>query len=736
MTQIHLLNPANALRKQQPGQKRSGAVASATPEAPVATPVASPERGMAPSALMQVYFSGSHKNTKARLDAAQKIANTSIDPQQFRQETEVLSWNQYLEKLFQQPRLSSNSYQRIYEMIEAAGKVDTGKVDKKGDRIYSYNFFTQPNPILGEHAISGMDLPLHKLVKALKSAAEGGDIKNRFFMFEGPVGTAKSTIMTLLKRGAEEWSKSDQGAMYALYWDNIPEAVANDPGLQLSQHPKTQTYFYEEPMHDDPLRVIPEKPRQKVLSELNTNFAQLNGGRAPYRIHLEGGLSPASDLIRQKLMEFYSENPQAVTPGKTPMQMVLSHVNAKRMVLDETKRIGIATYMPKDPKNQDSTELNGDIDYSKLPMYGDPNHPLVQAYKGEFCVANRGIMEFVEILKLQREFLYDMLTAAQERRIKPKNGTMIPTDMIIVGHTNMEELDEKKKDGKMKAFFNRAVRIQVPYLLDPAVERKIYEKGFLKRVEEKGLKLAPHALDICAEWAVLTRKDPEITKTAENSANNSGRGLYGTSPRFLQSVFSYALVHSQVEETGSITPFTMLRIINEQLEEGGILDDKNLPRYQMLLGAVAKKLDQTLRNDVSNAFMKDNVLLEQYLMRYIKNLALWSTDPAKADDPFMSRVEMKLSAPVNEVEKREFRDNLLRRFNALEDGPLVLKADMLDQADHLRQALSQVMIEDMHAKLDSAPTEAIVEALVKNAGYDEASAKEVVAHLTTPGGIL
>jgi serine protein kinase len=685
----------------------------------------------APSALQRIYFGG--------LKEAEDIASASIDGAQFKKETETLSWNDYLKRVYDNPRVASNSYQRLYEMIEAGGKNDTGKFDKKHDKVYSYHFFT--NPGNGENAIAGMEQPLHHLVKFLKSAAQGGDIRNRFVMFEGPVGTAKSTIMTLLKRGLEDWSKTDKGALYSLVWDNIPEAVAKDKSLQLNSHPKTGRYFYEEPMHDDPLRVIPEASRNRLLGEVNQHFAQLNQGRAPYKVNVEGGLSPASDHIRQKLLEYYTDpqHPDRIKSGETAMSMVLSHVKAKRFVMDETKRTGIATYMPKDPKNQDSTELNGDIDYSKLPMYGDPNHPLVQAYKGEFCVANRGIMEFVEILKLQREFLYDLLTASQERRIKPKNGTLIPTDMVIFGHTNMEELEEKLKDGKMKAFFNRAVEIRVPYLLEPSEEKKIYEKGFVKRCQEMGLKIAPHALDSITNWAVMTRQHPAITKAGgDNVGIGDGKGLYGTSPRFLQSVLSYALVHSKVEETGTVTPITLLRTIKEQLDDGAVKDYENLPHYYQLLNVAKNNLTDTLQKDVYKAFLADEEVLKNYYDKYVEQLRVWENPETRdrADESYLQSVELRMKAPVNEAGRRSFRLNLLACVDALKEHPNQSDDKLLEQDQHLRQALCEVMFDDMKSHLNKVPQDRIIKAMVKKLGYDKESAREAILHLTTPGGIL
>ena len=89
-------------------------------------------------------------------------------------------------------------------------------------------------------------------------------------------------------------------------------------------------------------------------------------------------------------------------------------------MLSEKDRIGIGTFQPKDEKNQDSTELTGDINYRKIAEYGSDSDPRAFNFDGEFNIANRGIIEFIEVLKLDVAFLYDLLGASQEHKIKPK----------------------------------------------------------------------------------------------------------------------------------------------------------------------------------------------------------------------------------------------------------------------------------------------------------------------------
>src|SRR5207245_9970817 len=106
---------------------------------------------------------------------------------------------------------------------------------------------------------------------------------------------------------------------------------------------------------------------------------------------------------------------------------VMDHVKVRRLVLAEKDRIGIGTFQPKDEKNQDSTELTGDINYRKIAIYGSDSDARAFNFDGEFNIANRGIVEFIEVLKLDVAFLYDLLGASQEHKGKPKKFAQ--TDM-------------------------------------------------------------------------------------------------------------------------------------------------------------------------------------------------------------------------------------------------------------------------------------------------------------------
>jgi serine protein kinase len=117
----------------------------------------------------------------------------------------------------------------------------------------------------------------------------------------------------------------------------------------------------------------------------------------------------------------------------------MEHVRVRRIVLSEKDRVGIGTFQPKDEKNQDSTELTGDINYRKIAMYGSDSDPRAFNFDGELNIANRGICEFIEVLKLDVAFLYDLLGASRSTRSSPRSSPRRYIDEVILGHTNEPE---------------------------------------------------------------------------------------------------------------------------------------------------------------------------------------------------------------------------------------------------------------------------------------------------------
>src|SRR6202140_4298037 len=186
------------------------------------------------------------------------------------------------------------------------------------------------------------------------------------------------------------------------------------------------------------------------------------------------------------------------------LSKVLKHIKVERLILSEKDRVGIGTFQPKDEKNQDSTELTGDLNYRKIAEYGSDSDPRAFNFDGEFNIANRGVVEFIEVLKLDVAFLYDLLGASQEHKIKPKKFPQTDIDEVIIGHTNEPEFKKLQNNEFMEALRDRTVKIDVPYITKLREEIKIYEKDF-NSSKIKGKHIAPHTVEVAGMWAILTR---------------------------------------------------------------------------------------------------------------------------------------------------------------------------------------------------------------------------------------
>ena len=160
------------------------------------------------------------------------------------------------------------------------------------------------------------------------------------------------------------------------------------------------------------------------------------------KLKLDGALNPVNEFYYNQLMEMHGGD----------YRKVLDHIVVTPCCFSEKNRVGIGTFQPKDEKSQDATELTGDINYRKLAEYGSESDPRAFDFDGEFLVSNRGLIEFQEILKLQTEFLYDLLGATQEHRVKPRRFNQVPIDEVILGHTNNAEFEKLKIINSWKHF--------------------------------------------------------------------------------------------------------------------------------------------------------------------------------------------------------------------------------------------------------------------------------------------
>ncbi|HHI79888.1 MAG TPA: serine protein kinase, partial [Planctomycetes bacterium] len=355
-----------------------------------------------------------------------ELVRKTVDTSKYADEHWEGSFQDYLGLLEENPLICRTSYQRVYDMVLSYGVTES---EERREKTVHYNFFDDPMEE-GRDGLFGLDKSIAKFMNVIKAAAHHFGPERRILMLHGPVGSSKSTIVRLLKKGLEEYSAKPEGALYTFDW------IIEDQ-VQSSM------------MNEEPLLLVPPEAREKLLDRLNDKL------RASYRLKLDFDLSPISRYWYKELMHKY----------RGDWEKVMQHVRVRRLLISEKDRVGIGTFQPKDEKNQDSTELTGDLNYRKIAEFGTDSDPRAFNFDGEFCVANRGIIEFIEVLKLDVAFLYDLLSASQEHKIKPKKFAQTDIDEVIIGHTNEPEYRKLQSNELMEAFRDRTIKIDIPYNL-------------------------------------------------------------------------------------------------------------------------------------------------------------------------------------------------------------------------------------------------------------------------------
>lgn len=647
------------------------------------------------------------------------------------------SFAEYLDIVRRDPKVTRTAYQRVYDMILSHG---TEEIVVNKEKLVRYKFFDDRENN-GQDAIFGLNRTLLNLVNILKSAAHRYGTERRVLLLHGPVGSSKSTLARLLKKGLEAYSKADDGRLYTFGW----REETLDGGET----------FADCPMHEEPLHLLPFEHRPSVLDAINAG-----AGPNDFQVTIEGDLCPYCRQMFNERMERYEGD----------WARVLDDVRVRRLILSEQDRVGIGTFQPKDEKNQDATELTGDINYRKIAEYGTESDPRAFNFDGEFNIANRGIVEFIEVLKLDVAFLYDLLGASQEHKIKPKKFAQTDIDEVIIGHTNEPEYKKLQSNEFMEALRDRTVKIDVPYVTRLSDEIQIYQKDYNTR-KVRGKRIAPHTLEVAAMWAVLTRleepKNAGLTlmqklklyngKTLPGFTEDNIKelreeaereGMHGISPRYVQDKISNALVAHADER--SVNPFMVLNELEAGLKHHSLINsDEVRKHYKHLLAVVKEEYEDIVKNEVQRAIAADEEALTRLCGNYIDNVKAYTQrekvknkytgQTEEPDERLMRSIEEKIDIP--ESRKDDFRREIMNYIGALAlDGKrfdyktnerlqkaLELKL-FQDQKDTIKltSLVSSVVDKDTQEKIDIVKGR-----LIRNYGYDEDSATDVLNYVAS-----
>lgn len=590
------------------------------------------------------------------------------------------SFAEYVEIVRERPSVADHAHTRLYRAIERYGR--EGK---------SWKFF--------EGQLFGIDDALGQVMDYLAAAAKGLDLRRRMLLLLGPVGTGKSTLSEMLKRALEEYSLTDEGAVYAI------------SGC---------------PLHEEPLHLIPESERPEFERELG--------------VRIEGGLCPQCAYRLEN--EWRGD--------------VLS-VPVERVLLSESRRVGIGSFAPGDPKVVSLEDLVGGMDLVKVSEFGTEAHPLAFSFNGGLEAGSRGLFEAIEIFKWPPDLLFPLLTLLQERKIKAGRFALFYADEAVIGHTNAAEYEKFASDPKNEAIQNRTYVVKVPYILRVSDEVRTYRKLFQPL---SGIHVAPHAFETAAYWAVSTRlveyKDvPPLTKaklyngeetgdlTAEaveemrRDGRDRGEGMEGIGPRTVVNALSQAAAEAD-RCLGAIAALRALKQVPEH-HVGSL--PKGLDKlFQAVLEEYAKRAER----DVQKAFSEDfDQAAQTLLQNYMDNAmaAITGTKrrdpvtdlPVDPDETLMRSIE-ELSG-VAETQKESFRREILARVGILAQRGETFR---WDSHPRLKEGIEKKLFSDLSGILKvtlTAPTpdseqrerlEGVKRRLVEKYGYCEVCSGEVM----------
>ncbi|MDQ8021064.1 MAG: PrkA family serine protein kinase [Moraxellaceae bacterium] len=316
----------------------------------------------------------------------------------------------------------------------------------------------------------GMEEVIENIVAYFRHAAQGLEEKKQILYLLGPVGGGKSSLAEKLK------SLIEKVPFYAIKGS---------------------------PVHESPLGLFDPLEDGKIFEDdYGIPSRYLNTIMSPWAV--------------KRLHEFNGD----VTKFRV--------VKLRPTALTQT---AVAKTEPGDENNQDISSLVGKIDIRKLEQYSQ-NDPDAYSYSGGLCLANRGLLEFVEMFKAPIKVLHPLLTATQEGNYKGTEGFgAIPFDGVVLAHSNESEWQQFKNNKNNEAFLDRIFTVKVPYCMRLTDEVKIYEKLLINSSLFEA-PCAPDTLKMLAQFAVLSRmKEPENSSIFSKMKVYDGENLKDTDPK-------------------------------------------------------------------------------------------------------------------------------------------------------------------------------------------------------------
>jgi serine protein kinase len=512
-------------------------------------------------------------------------------------------------------------------MLAAIGEPET--VDTRNDQRLSRIF---SNRIIRRYPafreFYGMEDVIAQIVAFFKHAAQGLEERKQVLYLLGPVGGGKSSIAERLK------SLMEKHPIYALKGS---------------------------PVNESPLGLFsPERDAETLQREFGIPSRYLTGIASPWAV--------------KRLGEYEGD---------------ISRFRVVRVQPSVLRQVAVAKTEPGDENNQDISTLVGKVDIRKLEAYSQDD-PDAYSYSGGLCLANQGLLEFVEMFKAPIKMLHPLLTATQEGNFKGTEGfSAIPFQGIILAHSNESEWQSFRNNRHNEAFLDRVYIVKVPYCLQVAEEVNIYRK-LLKHSSLADAKCSPGTLEMMAQFSVLTRlKEPENSsiyskmrvydgetlKDTDPSAKSFqeyrdfagiDEGMTGSSTRFAYKVLSSVFNYDQTEVAAN--PVHLMYVLEQRILREQLPEETQRRFLEFIKGWLAPRYAEFIGKEIQTAYLESYSEYGQNIFdRYVTFADYWIQDEDYRDpETGESFDRAALNAELEKIEKpagianpKDFRNEIV-----------------------------------------------------------------------------
>lgn len=430
----------------------------------------------------------------------------------FKDKNYLLSFEEYLDLVAQKPqKLLRSSAQYMKDMIESFG-ISEKQIGYEGKHRH-FQVFERVRgknrpPIVGQHEAH------EHIYKILEQFVRQGRV-DKLILLHGPNGSSKSSTAEALAQALEEYSKTDDGAIYRFNWV-FPNDKLGHEGLSTTDASKKIGFGDLAPnrngkgsfahladdellckiiseLKENPIFLLPQQKRTALIQE----FLRVKTEEIPPFL-IDSDLGTKNKKIFEALLVAYHGD----------LEKVLRHVQVERFFFSSRYRSGIATVEPQMTIDAQDKQITMERHLQNIP-------PVLQNIRffepsGDLVDASRGFIEFADLLKRPLEAFKYLLTTVEKMSINLSSG-YADLDLVMMASANEKHLDAFKASPDWPSFKGRFELVRVPYLLSSTLESKIYEEDVNTIARNKPI--GPHAIDLLAKWAVLTRlrpPDPEF----------------------------------------------------------------------------------------------------------------------------------------------------------------------------------------------------------------------------------